>query len=111
MMATAAENIKARQEAESLVELAGEQPQRFWEILRDLAAEKLPAVPQPADRYPALTDVQAIRFEARPMPYGKHVGESVGEVPCDYLLFLTEGDEFSQMLRRYVKSGRFQDRQ
>ena len=34
-MNAVAANIKARQEAEALVDLAGEQPPRFWETLRD----------------------------------------------------------------------------
>ena len=105
------QNIMARQEAESLIELAGDQPERFWETLRNLAAAKLPPVPPPIDRYPPMDETEAIRFEASPVPYGKHSGEQVGMVPCDYLLFLTEGDMFSQRLRRYVKSKRFQERQ
>lgn len=108
---TIQENMRARQEAEAIVELAGEQPARFWETLRDLAVAKLPPVAQPTDRHPPLTDEEAIRFEAMPLPYGKHKDETVGEVPCGYLLFLTEGDEFSQRLRRYVKSRRFAERQ
>lgn len=106
-----ASNIKARQEAEAFVELVGEQPQRFWETLRDLAIGRLPPAPVTVDRNPPMDDQEAIRFEASPVPYGKHSGESVGVVPCDYLLFLTEGDMFSQRLKRYVKSKRFQERQ
>lgn len=107
----AAENIRARQEAEAICELAGEQPARFWETLRDIAVSRLPPVPAPAERYPAMTEDEAIRFEAMTLPYGKHSGCTVGEVECRYLLFLTEGDEFSQRLRRYVKSRRFAERQ
>jgi hypothetical protein len=106
-----AANIKARQDAEEFFAFCGVQPQRFWEEMLWLIASKLPTKPPPAERHPALNEQEAIRFEAMPMPYGKHAGESVGEVPCDYLLFLTEGDEFSQRLRRYVKSKRFADRQ
>jgi hypothetical protein len=110
-MSTVADNIAARRAAEELAELAGEQPPRFWETLAAIAASKLPPVAPPLERHPPLTDQEAIRFEAMPMPYGKHAGDCVGEVPCDYLLFLTEGDEFSQRLKRYVKSKRFQERQ
>lgn len=108
-----AANIKARQDAEEVFALAGAMAQspRFWEVLASLVAEQLPPKPQPTERFPAMNDQEATRFEAIPMPYGKHAGESVGEVPCDYLLFLTEGDEFSQRLKRYVKSKRFADRQ
>jgi len=99
-----AANIKARQEAEALVDLAGEQPPRFWETLRDMSLAKLPPVPAPIDRHPPMDESAALRFERGVMPYGKHAGERIDEVPCDYLIFLTEGDEFSQQLRRYVKS-------
>jgi hypothetical protein len=108
-------NIKAREDAQDFMvfvdEQAGEQPQRFWEVLAGLIASKLPPHPQPDERFPAMNEREASVFEETPMPYGKHAGDAVGAVPCDYLLFLTEGDEFSKRLRRYVKSKRFADRQ
>lgn len=106
-----AANITARQEAEALLSLAGEQSQRFWEIVADYAASKLPPKPVPVDRYPPMTEQEAMHFEEESMPYGKHQGGLVGMIDVDYLLFLTEGDEFSKRLKRYVKSKRFQDRQ
>lgn len=104
-------NIDARRAAEELADLAGEQPPRFWEVLAEIAAAKLPPKPVPVDRYPAMTEQEASRFEGEVMPYGINRGMTVGEVGCSYLLFLTEGDEFSKKLRRYVKSKRFSDRQ
>lgn len=106
-----AANIKCRQDAEEVASFGFDQPVRFWECLLRICEEHLPPKPAQPDRYPPLTDTEAMRFEAMPMPYGKHAGEAVGEVPCDYLLFLTEGDEFSQRLKRYVKSKRFSERQ
>lgn len=110
-----ATNIKARESAEKLMEFvvdeAGMQPPRFWEVFAALVAEKLPPKPATVDRHTALTEAQAIWFEAQPMPYGKHAGEQVGCVPCDYLLYLTEGDDFGRLIRRYVKSKRFAERQ
>lgn len=110
--ANIAANIQAREYALEVVDMCGtQQPQRFWECLAEMVAAKLPPKPQPVERLPAFNEQEATRFEAMPMPYGKHAGESVGEVPPDYLLFLTEGDEFSQRLKRYVKSKRFAGRQ
>jgi hypothetical protein len=109
--AVIANNMQARKDAEEIIAFCGYRPPRFWEILADMASANLPPKPQPAERWPALNEQEAMRFEATPMPYGKHAGDAVGIVPCDYLLFLTEGDEFSQRLRRYVKSKRFADRQ
>jgi hypothetical protein len=105
------ENIAAREAANEYVELAGEQPQRFWEVVAELAGGKLPPRPQPVDRLPPMTEQEATRFESEAMPYGKHAGIEVGIVDPSYILFLTEGDEFSKKLKRYVKSRRFAERQ
>lgn len=104
-------NIKCRQDAETVAELAGNQPQRFWEVLKGICDGKLPKPTPAPERWPPLSQAEALRFEATPMPYGKYQGQPVGEIPTDYLLFLTEGDEFSQRLKRYVKSPRFAARE
>ena len=106
-----ARNIQDREYAHEVAELAGEQRERFWECLKEICDSHLPKPPEHVERFPAMTESEAMRFEAVPMPYGKHASDAVGIVPCDYLLFLTEGDEFSQRLKRYVKSKRFQERQ
>ena len=104
-------NIAARRGAEEMVEFIGEQSHRYWECLIELATAKLPPKPAPIDRLPAMNQQEAIRFEAQTMPWGNHYGKAVGEVECGYLIFVTEGDEFSKQLKRYVKSKRFQERQ
>lgn len=109
--ANIASNMQAREYAWEVVGMCGEQPPRFWECLAEFAAAKLPPKPQPVERLPALNEQEATRFESITMPWGNHYGKPVGEVPCDYLIFLTEGDEFSQRIKRYVKSRRFADRQ
>ena len=106
-----AENIAARRGAEEMIAFIGDQSQRYWECLIEMAKAKLPAAPTPAAPLPAMNEQEAIHFEATFVPYGKHAEEYVGMVPCDYLLFLTEGDEWTKKLRRYVKSERFQRRQ
>ena len=105
-------NIKCSREARELVELAGEQPQRFWEALAQFAQEKLPPEPAPAERNPPMTDDEANKFErVFKMPRGIHQGQPVGDVPCEYLIFWTEPDEFSRLLQRYVRSRTFARRQ
>lgn len=106
-----ATNIAARQDAEEMIAFIGEKPARFWELLAEHCARQLP--PRPADRdpLPPMSEAEATRFEGVRFPYGKHAGELIGSVDCDYVLFVTEGDEFSKQLRRYVKSQRFQNRQ
>jgi hypothetical protein len=103
-------NIAARHEAETLLELVGEQPPRFWEVLAELATSKLPPKPAPIDPFAPMDDQEAIRFEAKEMPYGSYAGTAIGEVSCQYIGFIAEND-FAIKLRRYVKSRRFLDRQ
>ncbi len=103
-------NIIARQDAEEIIAFIGEKPQRFWEILAQHAAAKLPA--KPAERKPEpMDDAEAKRFEEMLLPYGKHARKPVHEAPCSYLLFLSEGDEFTHQLRRYTASKLFARRQ
>jgi hypothetical protein len=106
-----AANIHDREYAQEIFDLCGEQRERFWECLKALCESKLPAPPPVVERLPAMTESEATHFESERMPYGNHYGTAVGEVPCDYLLFLTEGDGFSKKIRRYVKSKRFAERQ
>lgn len=104
-------NIKARKDACAAIDLIGDQPQRFWEVMKEHCESKLPKKPIEEDnRNSPLNEQHAIRFEAVSMPYGKHKGEEVGQVPCSYLEFLAEGDDFMKALRRYVKSQRYKER-
>ncbi len=105
------ENIKAREHALEVFELCGIQPQRFYECLKSLCESRLPLPVPPVERFPAMEEPQAKAFESLTMPYGAHKGTFVRNVPVDYLLYISEGDEFSQKLKSYVKSKRFQDRQ
>jgi hypothetical protein len=106
-----AANIHDREYAQEIFDLCGEQRERFWECLKALCESKLPPPAPVVERFPPMKESEAARFESFLMPYGKHAGDFIGEVPCDYLLFLTEGDDFSQELKRYVKSKRFAERQ
>jgi hypothetical protein len=109
-MSTLEQNISARREAESLVDLAGEQSPRFWEVLAELAAAKLPPTPPPYDPFAPMNEQEAIRFEATAMPFGNYVGNEIGTLDCGYIGWLAEND-FAIKLRRYVKSERFKVRQ
>lgn len=103
-------NKRARELAEWLVETAGEQPQRFWEHVRDLAQAKLPA-PIVAAKDEEMSDLDARRFERHLMPRGIHAGVRVGDVDCEYLAWWSDSDEFTRLLRKYVRSSRFRERQ
>jgi uncharacterized protein (DUF3820 family) len=102
------QNMKARKEAEELVELAGEQPIRFWEALRDIIQEKLPKVEVALEK--KMGNIAARRFEDEKMPYGAHAGKTFGEIPTDYLVFLAEGNELTKKIQLYIKSDLFKQR-
>lgn len=109
-MTDLATNIAARKEAESFIELCGEQPQRFWECVIDIAESKLPKKPVTYSALSPMEEKEAIRFEADPMPFGSYIGSEIGVVPCHYLAWLVDS-EFNRSLRRYLKSERFKKRQ
>lgn len=110
-MNTIAENIAAREAAEAVVSLIGDESPRFWQQLVRLAKERLPPDPVVVDPLPAMDEQEAIRFEKVTLPWGTHTGKEIGVVSPGYLLFIAEGDEFTKKLRRYVKSRTFADRQ
>lgn len=63
-----------------------------------------------APHKPCMTEKEALDFEHVLIPWGKHAGEEVGDVPPDYWLYLTEGT-FPDDLKRYMRSQRFEARQ
>lgn len=105
-------NITARQGAQAVFDLIkDETSQRYWECLVELCQSKLPPVSPPVDKYPAMTEKEAQAFEKELMPYGAHKDWPVGTVPVEYLIFLVEGDKFTALLKRYIKSKTFRERQ
>jgi len=109
-MSTVEQNITARQEAEAIMNLCGEQPPRFWEVLAGLVATKLPLAPTKFDPFAPMDEQEAIRFEATIISFGAFQGQQIGVVEARYIGWLAE-NEFAINLRRYVKSERFQRRQ
>ncbi len=108
-----AENVTARQTLESTLEWItehGEQPQRFWELLAEHCAAKLPAKPSPEVLEP-MDYQESFRFEQSYMPFGKHEGIPIMSVPIGYLLRLTEDNAWLKQLRRYLASSNSQRRQ
>lgn len=105
-----AANINARIEAQGVIDLCGEQSQRFWEVLAELVESKLPAKPVQWSVLSPMEEREAICFEAQLMPYGQAEGTLIGTVDCDYLAWLID-NHFCRELRRYLKSDRFKRRQ
>ncbi len=81
------------------------------EIVRGAILEALGAGDQttPAAPISAMTDQQARQFGRRSMPFGRHKGRRVDEVPLDYLVWLADHAAlFVADLRRYCRSPRLQ---
>lgn len=60
----------------------------------------------PADTRPAgaLSDSDLRAFEREPMPFGKHQGTPIGQVPLEYLDWLIgEQELFTRKVREYLK--------
>ncbi len=105
-------NIAARKAAETVFSLAvtevpAEGEQRYWETLARLVAAKLPK-PEADPRTQPMTDEQVTHFgNGITMPFGKHTGKRIADVPLDYLIWLVEQpDAFKNELRRYIGNDR-----
>ncbi len=80
----------------------------FWEGIRGRALLTAP-LPPVAPVEPAITpmsDGEARGFEKTEMPFGKHAGKPIAEVPLDYLDWLVgQNEEFNAKLARYMRNG------
>jgi len=107
-------NIAARKAAHTIHDLArdeafnhqGQAAVHFWESLNGLVADVLPVTPAKTAPIPAMTDAEARQFGQTTMPFGKHSGQRVDEVPIDYLEWLDEQPDFRRDLNRYLRSER-----
>lgn len=110
-MSALTENIAARQRAEAMIELCGNETPRFWEEVIRMASANLPAKPAPVDPNGPMSEEEALRFGRKTFPRGKNEGRRVDETDNAYCLWWAEEDQFSIQLRRYVKSDLFQRHQ
>lgn len=109
-MSNLAENVRARQAAQELVNSAGNlHSDRFWEVVIELAKAKLSPTAVATEDAP-MDDREAAQFEKMMMPYGAYKDYPIGEIPCNYFCSITESP-FSKKLRRYVCSKTFKERQ
>ncbi len=100
-------NKQAREDAEALLALAGDESRpRFWEKVIELAKQRLPAEPDEPTGPVPMTEVEAVIFEGTKMPFGIHQGKQVWEVPTTYWHTLTNS-RFNKDLKRYLLSDRY----
>jgi hypothetical protein len=97
---------------DSALEVIPEARAMFWqELLKIIPAAPAPVAPPSRAAIEPFSDHQARCFGASKMPFGKHQGQRIDEVPIDYLAMLAEGNEWTQSLRRYLASERIQSEQ
>ena len=78
----------------------------YWLVLRQVCDEHLPRPEQTSSESPAMTDEQAREFgRCTQMPFGKHVGTYIDEVPLQYLEWYADLS-FQPQLRKYLRSPR-----
>lgn len=108
--------ILARKAAEDLLTFVPDMirehrpdPAKFWMALANIVAHQV-GMRLVEETQKEMGIEEALRFESETMNYGHYKDKRIGDIPCSYFLFLTEG-EFAKKLRRYVRSQRFMDRQ
>lgn len=109
-----AARARARKDARAAVDLivqgaAGlgdEERLAFWDEVRAELDERCPESQSratPLAGPAAMGDEEAARFEARDMPWGKHRGTRIADVPAGYLDYVANTkDQFKEDLARYV---------
>lgn len=106
-------NIALREEANELIALVGDKPDRFWECLIDGARKKLPTVH--AERRQVMTYEEAVKFERVRMDYptSKWYNHPIGEAPTSYWTWWLDQaqTQFNKLLMAYIGSVRFKERQ
>ena len=55
-----------------------------------------------------MTRQESQKFDKETMPFGKHKGQRIADVPLDYLLWLDDQPDFRRSLWRYLGSERIQ---
>lgn len=54
----------------------------------------------------AMTDEESRKFDSEIMPFGKHKGSKISEIPLQYLVWLSEQPNFNNKLTAYLQSPR-----
>ena len=103
-------NVADAKYARELLRMSEINTPAFWDAVLREAKAHLPDDETKSTQADVMDDREARKFENVTFPFGKYQGSTVGEVPVDYLLFITEND-FGTKLKRYLKSKVFQERQ
>ncbi len=57
-----------------------------------------------------MSDAEVKRFRDTSVPWGKHRGQLVDEVPLEYLCWLVDANDWKDELRRYLDNEQIQRR-
>ena len=111
------QNIKTRQDVNEVLGLAEEacnnglNPNKFWTLLAEAAAEKIGKVVCDPD-VKEMSNEEAQVFELVRMPYGKYEGLNILQIlntDPEYLVWIKE-NEFAVRLGRYLRSQHYKSR-
>ena len=104
--------IDARHAAETIAELADEQAMKygkvFWERLHKICCAHVPCLLAAYQRATAMNQQESREFGQEVIPFGKHQGIRVDEIPLDYLEWYADLD-FVDKARRYLRSRRIRE--
>lgn len=108
--------IGARAHAKELIafidsEVAMEQTTELRFVVLDALAKRFGTITREVVSEEPMSYDSSLAFERQVMPFGKHAGESIKDVPMDYLLWLECEPDFRRELRRYLRSDRIQREQ
>jgi hypothetical protein len=112
---TLEDNVNSRRDAEEVMDLIGDRTKHFWECLASMAQAKagIQATPigQPKETL-ALSDEDARLFSKTPWSLsGFSNGLMLRDVDPEYVCRIADGNDFTQKLRRYVRSKYFKELQ
>lgn len=108
---TIEDNIKIRRATDDVFELLSEfiketvdsdHMRAVWLRVGEMVDSATQVDRTPQATPDAMSDDEKKRFERTEVPFGKHSGKQVKDVPLSYLEWI-DGDEFRTDLRRYLK--------
>lgn len=106
------QSLTAKAAFDLMMEIAGIKGKRFFTRIIELCKEQLPPEVSIRDPRPDMSHREAHIFEQELMPFGQYKAVPIGEIPTEYLAFLSDdAGGFKANLHRYVRSKRFRDRQ
>ncbi len=109
------DNVKIRKTAQAVYDLAYDESlklgdsdaSKFWETIAQLIDFNIDPLTKQEYDPKKMSDKEAKLFGHTTIPFGRHAGERVDDIPMSYLTWLAD-DGFIDNVRRYLKSDRIE---